>query len=509
MASLLNPLYDMYNSVANTLFGTPEGDDVIQIYGNAEKAPLTHIGADGAFYIHGVRYNIDPNGYIGGGSFGVVWLAQRDPTAKKFDFDPNAGRTYDSLVERHYADFVYKLLNAPECCVKLVQVERSTATRGEDYKRELELQSEAGRFVQGVLAILAATPPPADGVGPVTIDPKWIEKRNPPGSGRLKKGGPCEGSHWAVIAVELADKGNLRKWTNPLSKDGDGQMTIIENEEERLRSLYTAQQQGLQEVAIENAANFAGKESVFGGVDGSGNEDLARGVLFRLLKYVQKLHRRNILHLDIKPDNITINHLWDLCIIDFGLARKMDDPALRGPHGRQSGTAGFRAPDDILPDEKTDIFAIGMTLCCMLLSSDIVFAQGAGRNNQNDQFYDTYLAQETSLGLKKWAAQLQGWYSHPKYKYYPYRPRVRTECISDKGARLCHRMVLRDRRLRPTITECLADPWFQEGNLIRDNGEEWQKLVRQSLANTGHEGRSYWLQNHAGVETQKFLAEEE
>ena len=101
MASLLNPLYDMYNSVANTLFGTPEGDDVIQIYGNAEKAPLTHIGADGAFYIHGVRYNIDPNGYIGGGSFGVVWLAQRDPTAKKFDFDPNAGRTYDSLVERH------------------------------------------------------------------------------------------------------------------------------------------------------------------------------------------------------------------------------------------------------------------------------------------------------------------------------------------------------------------------------------------------------------------------
>ena len=71
---------------------------------------------------------------------------------------------------------MYKLLNEPDCCVKLVRVEpRRRATSAEDYNRELELQSESGRFVQGVLAILAATPPPADGVGPVTIDPKWIE----------------------------------------------------------------------------------------------------------------------------------------------------------------------------------------------------------------------------------------------------------------------------------------------------------------------------------------------
>ena len=71
-------------------------------------------------------------------------------------------------------------------------------------------------------------------------------------------------------------------------------------------------------------------------------------------------------------------------IIDFGLARKKDDPALR--ELMVSGTPGFSAPDDIVPDEKTDIFAIGMTLCCMLLSSDLVFAQTANKNSQNSYF---------------------------------------------------------------------------------------------------------------------------
>ena len=73
-------------------------------------------------------------------------------------------------------------------------------------------------------------------------------------------------------------------------------------------------------------------------------DDLARGVMYRLLKQLDRLHTHGILHLDLKPENITINERWEVCIIDFGLARPINDPtySILDPCCR---TLGLRAPE--------------------------------------------------------------------------------------------------------------------------------------------------------------------
>ena len=486
-------------------FHTPISDCLSSIDENASGEKLHHIGEDGAFYIRGVRYNIvprDKNGFIGSGGFGMVWRAERDPNEPPIPCKSNAAWSYSSQVLNHYADWVFHLLNAKYCCVKLVQVECETMTKY--VNREIELHAQAGRCVQGVLAILAATPiPKGKKIGPVTIDPKWIEDSE--GSNRLKpkirqkqngeSGDECDCTHWAVIAVELAGKGNLRNWTSPISKCGDRLRTIglaAINDEENMND------------SLNEPGN---KESVFGGTDGSGNEDLARGVMYRLLTSVNELHKLGILHLDIKPENITINDQWDVCLIDFGVALKKDGLQHESGRreGKRAGTPGFRAPESI-PDEKTDVFALGMTLCCLLLSSDPIFSQHPYPQMTGIKDYRRYFAGDNPLGFKILAKELQNEFS--ELVCHPKRPRVKAENISDHAADLCQKMVLEDSTQRFTIEECLKHDWFQ-GNFVKERGDRWKIFVRQSLNNTGEEGRVFWSQNCAGTQTRNALGVED
>jgi len=82
---------------------------------------------------------------------------------------------------------------------------------------------------------------------------------------------------------------------------------------------------------------------------------LARG-----LRY---LHEKNIIHCDIKPDNIGFDRNGILKIFDFGLAMKSktDDAKIRGA----AGTPDFMAPEVHAKQpygKKVDVFAFGMTL---------------------------------------------------------------------------------------------------------------------------------------------------
>jgi serine/threonine protein kinase len=98
-------------------------------------------------------------------------------------------------------------------------------------------------------------------------------------------------------------------------------------------------------------------------------------------------HSRNVLHLDIKPDNIQVGGFGEVFICDWGLARVMfdDEPVqtespdiLDGDllnditlSGTIKGTPGFMAPEQAVTDGKktfqTDIYALG-ALLYMLLS---------------------------------------------------------------------------------------------------------------------------------------------
>ena len=477
LRSLLENILSRFRTVRH-LFSLPNRAKPLTIDGSKLRDKLTHVGEDGAFFIRGVRYKIAER--IGAGQFGVVWRAKRDPDEPLAPCKANAlARTWESLVSNHYSDWVLHLLNEPECCVKLVQVD--TARSVKDVRREIELQVEAGCAVEGVLAILAHTPLADDAVGPVTVDAKWVE--NPKERGFLKNKKPCKGTHWAMIAVELADKGSLYHWISPLNKQGQGLWTMYEN---RAQEPLPQQAQA--------GEGRPSKASVFAGVDRRGAEDLARGVMYRLLTSVEALHRQNIYHLDIKPENIAIDRQWRVSLIDFGLSRRSEDPALFTVAGANAGTRGYRAPE-ASPGASTDIFAIGMTLFSLLLSCEIPFRQKP--ETPCKQFKKLH-----EVGFQTYAHRIRKLVSR---SWDPHWPQVDPDNVSASGASLCMWMVQPEKTSRPTIAECLAHPWFSEGRLLKHNDDEWKDLVRQCLKHTGIEGKAFWLQR-SGRATQAVLA---
>lgn len=72
------------------------------------------------------------------------------------------------------------------------------------------------------------------------------------------------------------------------------------------------------------------------------------------------MHRRDVMHSDIKPNNVMLSRSGDVKIIDYGLAR------IRGEQGhRLQGTPEYMAPETVkrkLINERTDIFNFGATM---------------------------------------------------------------------------------------------------------------------------------------------------
>lgn len=97
-------------------------------------------------------------------------------------------------------------------------------------------------------------------------------------------------------------------------------------------------------------------------------EAIAHGT--RLARAVGALHRRSILHRDIKPGNVHLGADGELRVLDFGVAQSGLDAetgdAARAP---RAGTPSFLAPelfDGEHPSRQTDLYAAGVTLYQML-----------------------------------------------------------------------------------------------------------------------------------------------
>lgn len=94
-------------------------------------------------------------------------------------------------------------------------------------------------------------------------------------------------------------------------------------------------------------------------------------ILLKVCDALSYAHANDIIHRDIKPDNIQVGDFGEVTLCDWGLAKKVsqkdDDYELdlinnQTLHGVIKGTPGFMAPEQILGEEvtfQTDIFALG------------------------------------------------------------------------------------------------------------------------------------------------------
>ncbi|WP_249672959.1 bifunctional protein-serine/threonine kinase/phosphatase [Pseudomonas abieticivorans] len=92
-----------------------------------------------------------------------------------------------------------------------------------------------------------------------------------------------------------------------------------------------------------------------------------QGLAARLIRALGMLHRRNILHRDIKPHNLLLGDDQELRVLDFGLAWC---PGLSAdPPNELPGTPSYLAPEAFAgaaPSPQQDLYAAGVTLYHLL-----------------------------------------------------------------------------------------------------------------------------------------------
>lgn len=96
----------------------------------------------------------------------------------------------------------------------------------------------------------------------------------------------------------------------------------------------------------------------------------AAGLINQVALAAEAVHRRGIVHQDIKPKNILVDELGRARLIDFGLARRRHAWSLTedGPSG---GTPEFMAPEQAQGQDdrigpRTDVFALGAVFYFLL-----------------------------------------------------------------------------------------------------------------------------------------------
>ncbi len=89
----------------------------------------------------------------------------------------------------------------------------------------------------------------------------------------------------------------------------------------------------------------------------------------KVCEAVSFAHQRGVIHRDLKPSNILVNASGEPFILDFGLARRMEDESITSlsTEGQLLGTPQYMAPEqaegkmsDI--DVRTDVYALGVIL---------------------------------------------------------------------------------------------------------------------------------------------------
>ena len=103
--------------------------------------------------------------------------------------------------------------------------------------------------------------------------------------------------------------------------------------------------------------------------------ELATNIIYQLLTAVKHLQKYNIIHSDIKLENIIIDQNNQIKLIDFGLSRVLPEYENCVRLNRYIGTIGYISPESILfnyVNLKTDIWSIGI-LYFILLNNHHVF----------------------------------------------------------------------------------------------------------------------------------------
>lgn len=95
-------------------------------------------------------------------------------------------------------------------------------------------------------------------------------------------------------------------------------------------------------------------------------------LFFRLCSVVQALHEKDLIHRDLKPANVLVDRYGDVRLLDFGLARALEEETTISMDQSLMGTLQYMAPEQTLPGGQvsvtraTDVYSLGVILYWLL-----------------------------------------------------------------------------------------------------------------------------------------------
>ena len=104
----------------------------------------------------------------------------------------------------------------------------------------------------------------------------------------------------------------------------------------------------------------------------------AISIVVEISRAVAHAHSKGIIHRDLKPENVMIDMEGDVFVLDFGLARAVEDTSLTQP-GVVVGTPFYMSPEQLHGeklDERSDVYSIGLILYYCLTGDELFRADG-------------------------------------------------------------------------------------------------------------------------------------
>ncbi len=101
-------------------------------------------------------------------------------------------------------------------------------------------------------------------------------------------------------------------------------------------------------------------------------------ILLQVASGLAHAHRQGVLHRDVKPANVRILPDGTAKLMDFGVAKRVDDDSRLTSEGVAVGTLGYMAPEQLESkplDRRTDVFGFGV-LAYELISYERAFGGG-------------------------------------------------------------------------------------------------------------------------------------
>lgn len=125
---------------------------------------------------------------------------------------------------------------------------------------------------------------------------------------------------------------------------------------------------------------------------------------------VHDLHRQNVIHLDLKPENVLFRADGTAVLVDFGLARHAELPDLvEEEFGLPAGTGAFIAPEQLArkrSDPRSDLFALGV-IAYRLATGKLPFGAPTTRGAMRRRLYlDPQPPRRLAPNLPPWLQEI-------------------------------------------------------------------------------------------------------